>query len=165
MEANPGMRNIFRNNKKINFWHLGLAGLLALALTSCGLSATSTVPINASDADLVAIRQAASDYIDGWYAGDVERMERSLYDRLSKRWINSERVDTTTKWEMLDLTKAGGGKDYAGEKKTVVTILDVYGNIAMVKTVSPEYVDYLQMGKVNGKWIIINVLWAEKKPE
>ena len=159
------MQNIFRNNKKKNFWHLCLAGLLTLGFTGCGSPATSTVPINASDADLVAIRQAASEYIDGWYAGDVERMERSLYDQLSKRWINSDQVETTTKWEMLDMTKAGGGKDYAGEKKTMVTVLDVYGNVAMVKTVSPEYVDYLQMGKVNGKWIIINVLWTEKKPE
>jgi len=31
MEANPEMQNIFRNNKKKNFWHLCLAGLLALA--------------------------------------------------------------------------------------------------------------------------------------
>jgi hypothetical protein len=46
-----------------------------------------------------------------------------------------------------------------------VTILDVYDNVAMVKTMSAEYVDYLQMGKVNGKWIIINVLWTEREPE
>jgi hypothetical protein len=165
MEVNPEMQNIFRNYKKTNFWHLCLAVLLALALTGCGLLSTPTVPSNASEADLAAIRQTASDYIDGWYTGDVERMERSLYDQLSKRWVTSDQVDTTTKWQMLDMTKAGGGKNYAGDKKTEVTIMDVYGNVAMVKTVSPEYIDYLQMGKVNGKWIIINVLWAEKKPK
>lgn len=160
------MKIIFCNNKKTKFWHLCLAGLLALVLTGCSLSANPpTAPLNASEADLAAIRQTASDYIDGWYAGDVERMERSLYDLLSKRWITSDRVDTTTKWQMLGMTEAGGGKNYAGDKKTTVTIVDVYGDIAMVKTVSPEYVDYLQMGKVDGKWIIINVLWAEKKLE
>jgi hypothetical protein len=139
--------------------------LLALLLSGCGPTAAPTAPLNASEADLAAIRQTASDYIDGWYTGDAERMERSLYDFLSKRWIVDDRVDTTTKWEMVDMTKGGGGKDYPGNKKSMVTILDVYDNIAMVKCDSPEYIDYLQIGKVNGKWIIINVLWAEKKSE
>ena len=149
--------------KKMNF--RCLAVLLALLLAGCGRAAVPITPLNVSEADLAAIQQTASDYIDGWYTGDAERMERSLYDFLSKRWITSNRVDTTTKWEMVDMTKAGGGKNYDGDKKTTVTILDVYGNIAMVKCVSPEYIDYLQMGKVNGKWRIINVLWAEKEPE
>ena len=159
------MQIILRNSKKTNVWRPCLAGLLALVLASCGLSAPTAAPLNASEADLAAIRQTASDYIDGWYTGDAVRMERSLYDLLSKRWVNADQVDTTTKWQMLDMTKAGGGKNYAGDKKTTVTILDVYGNVAMVKTVSPEFVDYLQVGKVKGKWIIINVLWAEKKSE
>jgi hypothetical protein len=139
--------------------------LLAFLLAGCSRSAVPEAPLNASDADLAAIRQTASDYIDGWYTGDAERMERSLYDFLSKRWIVNDQVDTTTKWEMVDMTKGGGGKDYPGEKKSTVTILDVYGDIAMVKCDSPEYIDYLQIGKVKGKWIIINVLWAEKNPE
>jgi hypothetical protein len=160
------MRTLCGNNTKIDWGSASLVGLLVLLLfTGCSPAATPATPVNVSEADLAAIRQTASDYIDGWYAGDVERMERSLYDQLTKRWIAFDRVGTTTKWEMLDLTKAGGGKAYAGDKQSTVTILDVYGNVAMVKTVSPEYVDYLQMGKVNGKWIIINVLWAEKKPE
>jgi hypothetical protein len=145
-----------------------LACLIALAglLAGCGPSAaTPAAPVEASEADLQAIRQTASDYIDGWYEGNVERMERSLYDQLAKRWITSDQVDTTTKRQMLDMTEAGGGKNAPGDKKNTVTILEVYGNIAMVKTDSPEYVDYLQMGKVKGKWIIINVLWAMKEAE
>jgi hypothetical protein len=139
--------------------------LLALLLAGCGPSAAPAAPLHASKDDLVAIRQTASDYIDGWYTGDADRMERSLYDFLSKRWIVNDQVDTTTKWQMIDMTKAGGGKNYAGDKTSTVTIMDVYGNTAIVKTVSAEYIDYLQMGKVNGKWIIINVLWAEKAAE
>ncbi len=145
-----------------------LAGLIVLVglLTGCGPSAaTPAAQFDVSEADVQAIRQTASDYIDGWYEGNVERMERSLYDQLAKRWITSDRVDTTTKWQMLDMTEAGGGKDAPGEKKNTITILDVYENVAMVRTDSPEYVDYLQMGKVNGKWIIINVLWAPKEAE
>jgi hypothetical protein len=153
---------------KIRFGLVGFATLMILIglLSGCNGSTNAPVaPSHASKEDLEAIQQTASDYINGWYEGDAERMERSLYDSLSKRWVTSNRVDTTTKWEMIDMTKAGGGKNAPGEKKTAITILDVYGNIAMVKTVSTEYVDYLQLGKVNGKWIIINVLWVEKKLE
>jgi hypothetical protein len=151
--------------QKVKFSCLCLAILLALLLPGCGPTTAPASPLNASEADLAAIRQTASDYIDGWYTGDAERMERSLYDFLSKRWIVDDRVDSTTKWEMVDMTKGGGGKDYPGKKKSTVTILDVYENIAVVKCDSPEYIDYLQIGKVKGKWIIINVLWAEKKSE
>jgi hypothetical protein len=158
-------RMISRLGNKMDLRNLCLAMLLAVLLGGCSQSALPAVPLHASEDDLAAIRQTASDYIDGWYTGDAERMERSLYDFLSKRWIANDRVDTTTKWEMVDMTKGGGGKDYPGDKKSTVIILDVYGDIATVKCDSPEYVDYLQMGKVNGKWIIINVLWAEKKSE
>ncbi len=156
---------ISRQGKKMNFKCLYLMVLLALLLAGCGPSAAPAASPKASEADLTAIRQTASDYIDGWYTGDAERMERSLYDQLAKRWITSDRVDTTTKWEMVDMTNAGGGKNFVGDKTSTVTILDVYDNIALVKTISAEYIDYLQMGKVNGKWIIINVLWTEKKSE
>lgn len=49
-------------------------------------SATPTVPINASEADLVAIWQTASDYIDGWYSRQhvicVVDVDLSCYARL-----------------------------------------------------------------------------------
>jgi Putative lumazine-binding len=156
---------IRRQGEKMNFKFLYLTVLLAGLLAACGPAAAPATPFKISETDLAAIRQTASDYIDGWYTGNAERMERSLYDQLAKRWITSDQVDTTTKWQMIDMTKAGGGKNYAGDKTSTVTILDVYDNIAMVKTISAEYVDYVQMGKVNGKWIIINVLWAERKAE
>jgi hypothetical protein len=159
------MHTLSQLARKMGAGCLSLAVLFALLTTGCSRSTARTAPLNASEADLAAIRQTASDYIDGWYTGDAGRMERSLHDELSKRWIIDDRVDTTTKWEMVEMTKGGGGRDYPGEKKSTVTILDVYGNIATVKCDSPEYIDYLQLGKVNGKWIIINVLWTGKLKE
>jgi hypothetical protein len=152
--------------RKIGAGCLSLVVYLVLLTAGCSrATASPAAPSNASEQDLAAIRQTASDYIDGWYAGDAQRMERSLHDQLSKRWIMDDRVDTTTKGEMVEMTKGGGGKDYPGEKKSTVTILDVYENIATVRCDSPEYIDYLQLGRVNGKWIIINVLWTNKLKE
>jgi hypothetical protein len=61
--------------------------------------------------------------------------------------------------------KRGGGKDTPPERQQKdVTILDVYGNAASVRVVASDWIDYLHMGKVNGRWVIVNVLW-EMKPE
>jgi hypothetical protein len=38
-------------------------------------------------ADSAALRATARDYIDGWYSGDGERMERALHPRLAKRLV------------------------------------------------------------------------------
>ena len=45
-----------------------------------------------------------------------------------------------------------------------ITILDRYNNAAVVKIVASDWIDYLEMGKFNGDWKIINVLW-ELKPK
>ena len=38
------------------------------------------------------------------------------------------------------------------------------GNAASVKVAMSGWIDYLHEGKVDGRWVIINVLW-ELKPE
>jgi hypothetical protein len=45
-----------------------------------------------------------------------------------------------------------------------VTILDRYNNAAVVKIVASDWIDYLEVAKINGEWKIINVLW-ELKPK
>lgn len=42
-----------------------------------------------TDADRAAIRQAALDYIEGWYAGDAERMTRAVHPELAKRIVQT----------------------------------------------------------------------------
>ncbi len=40
-----------------------------------------------------------------------------------------------------------------------VTILDVFGGAAMVKLEMLGWIDYMHIAKMNGKWVIVNVLW------
>ena len=44
-----------------------------------------------------------------------------------------------------------------------MTILDIFGNAASAKAIMADWIDYLQLAKVDGRWVIVNVLW-EKKP-
>jgi hypothetical protein len=60
--------------------------------------------------------------------------------------------------------RRGGGKQTPKEKQLKeVTLLDVFGNAASVKIVASDWIDYLHIGKFDGRWVIINVLW-ELKP-
>jgi len=42
-----------------------------------------------SVADATAIKQTALDYIEGWYEGNAERMERALHPELAKRIVRT----------------------------------------------------------------------------
>lgn len=153
--------------------HLCLVALLVVVLAGCSSApAASPVPaapaapptaaLTASAEDLQAIRQAALDYVEGWYAGDAARMEVALHPDFVKRVIRDNRVFSSTTKDMVDYTRQGGGRSYAGPQNNIITILDVYNEIATVRAESAEYIDYLHIGKVKGKWVLINALWAYK---
>ena len=116
-----------------------------------------------------AIRQAAMDYVQGWYEGDVERVRRSLHPELAKRRIlrdshtGEERFRHVSQQLLVDLTRQGGGSDVPVAKRYYdVSILDVSGEIASVRAESYEYVDYLHLALSGGRWMIVNVLYLLK---
>src|ERR1044071_173703 len=120
-------------------------------------------------AEAAAIKQTALDYIEGWYEGNSERMERALHPELAKRIVrtNKEGMSQFSQMSAMALvqgTRRGGGKETPKEKQQKdLTILDVYENAASVKVVASDWIDYLHMAKFNGRWVIVNVLW-ELKP-
>ena len=124
----------------------------------------------ASEATNTAIKQTALDYIEGWYEGNAERMERALHPELAKRIVqtnpqnNRSRLDQMSAMTLVLGTRRGGGKDTPKERQQKdVTVLDIYQNAASAKIVALDWIDYLQLAKFNGRWVIVNVLW-ELKP-
>jgi hypothetical protein len=113
--------------------------------------------------DEEAIRNAALDYVQGWYDADGARMQRALHPDLAKRGLVGDNLQPISAAGLVDLTKNGMGKNQPGKKEKVITVLDIADTIATVKVVSDQFNDYLHLGKVNGKWVIINALWAYKK--
>jgi hypothetical protein len=136
------------------------------------LAAATAVPASAqSAADSSGIRQAALDYIEGWYEGNAERMERALHPELAKRIVNTDprnRRNSLGQQSALTLvinTRAGGGKETpVAEQRKDVRILDIFGNTASVRIDASTWVDYLHVAKWNGRWVIVNVLW-ELRPQ
>lgn len=138
--------------------------LLFAALLTAGPAAAQT------SADSTAIRATALDYVEGWYQGNPERMGRALHPELVKRIVVS---DTATGRSVLQSmgasalvngTRRGYGKSTPKDRQQKeVSILDIFNHAASVKAVMADWIDYLQMAKVDGRWVIVNVLW-ERKP-
>jgi hypothetical protein len=141
--------------------------VLVFSLAFCVLGVQAQP--NISDTDKAAIKQTVLDYIEGWYEGDAERMERALHPDLAKRIVRTNdkgqsRFDQMSAMSLVQGTRRGGGKQTPKEKQQKdVTILDVFENAASVKIVASDWIDYLHIAKLNGRWVIVNVLW-ELKP-
>ncbi|MGH7644824.1 MAG: nuclear transport factor 2 family protein [Gemmatimonadales bacterium] len=140
---------------------------LLVRLAALALPAMATAQ---SAADSAAIRAGALDYIEGWYQGSAERMERALHPELAKRIVRTNpdkgrnSLGQMSAMTLVQSTRAGGGRDTpVAQQQKDVTILDIYQNAASVKVVASSWIDYLQMAKWNGRWVIVNVLW-ELKP-
>jgi hypothetical protein len=142
----------------------------AVALLSLWLVA---LPASAqTDADRAAIRAAALDYIEGWYTGSAERMERALHPDLAKRIVRTDPITRAstlghqTAATLVHNTRGGGGEQTPERLRLKdVTILDVYQNAASVKIVASGWIDYLHLARWNGAWKIVNVLWESKPAE
>jgi len=120
-------------------------------------------------ADNTAIYQAVSDYYEGWYTPNPKQMEQCLHPDLAKRAIKhdgngKEYLLHLTKDVMLDATRKGGGSDaLAGKKNWTIIILDSYEEIATVKVLCPEYVEYIHLARQDGQWRIVNVIYTNPR--
>jgi putative lumazine-binding protein len=143
---------------------------LWLGFTIVLMALSVNVKAQTADADKAGIKQAALDYIEGWYEGNAERMEKALHPELAKRIVRTSpegrsRLDQMGAMTLVEFTRGGGGKSTPKDKQEKeVTILDVFGNTASVKVVASDWIDYLHVAKFNGRWVIVNVLW-ELKPQ
>lgn len=123
-----------------------------------------------SEADKTAIKETALDYAEGWYEGNAERMERALHADLAKRIARKDdkgnsRLENMSAMTLVQVTRRGFGKQTPKDQQQKdVTILDQMENSAVVKLVMRDWVDYMQMAKINNRWVIVNVLW-EMKPQ
>src|SRR5262245_65042209 len=105
-----------------------LFGLALLLLVAGGTRAQTA-------ADREAIKQTALDYIEGYYEGNAERMQRSLHPDLAKRIVRTDpstgksKLDHMTAARLVQVTQSRQGKPTPPEKQQKdVTILDVYEN-------------------------------------
>ena len=150
--------------------------LTAAVLTTGATMTTATITeagegtaagLNAADA--AAIKQTCLDYVEGWYAGNAERMERALHPALQKRIVEidptsgKDRLREMSAKTLVQYTREGGGGDVPKEdQQKDVTLFDVYRDEASAKVVFRDWVDYVHLTRFDDRWVIVNVLWEYK---
>ena len=96
-------------------------------------------------------------------------MARALHPELAKRIVRTDAQGRSGLGQMsalslVQMTEHGGGKNTPADRQIRnVTILDIYQNVAMVKTEMSDWFDFMQIAKSNGRWVIVNVLWETKQ--
>ena len=80
---------------------LSLAAVFAITFEARAQQSSQVAaakPSGASESDLAAIKQTALDYIEGWYEGSAERMERALHPELAKRIVITDPKSGAAGW-------------------------------------------------------------------
>lgn len=113
-----------------------------------------------SNANTSAVRATVTNYIEGYFTGDAQRMEQTLHPHYLKHVIHADtRMDEMTGRQVMKNVRREGIPDLPAASKTEeVTVLDVAGDIASAKLVTPGWTDYMTLSKVSGEWKILSVV-------
>jgi hypothetical protein len=117
------------------------------------------------DEEKAAIKQAALDYLEGFFSGDAERMAKAVHPELNKilpvtlPQTNTTMLNYASASSLVEAARAKVGLVDEDKRNIQFKILDVQNEIAMAEVLSSMYYDYLQLAKLNGEWKIVNVLW------
>lgn len=124
--------------------------------------------------DSIQIKEAVLNYLEGLEYNDASRVEKAMHPDLAKREINKDNSGNDNLRNMTASSLVGFAKtfDYTQLYKTGVDpkislkvdvlIYDLSTDIATVKAIQNKFAffDYIHLGKINGEWKIINILWA-----
>ena len=121
--------------------------------------------------DSLAIRETVLNYIEGWEDGDTIRMTKALHTKLAKRGIVPSQNGNVTDLlranytEMVNWTASRKNLPKENSGEIVIKIYEIGKNIADVKCVSKDYIDFLHLARIDNQWKILNVIWEfnEKK--
>lgn len=141
-----------------------IPALIAIAL--CALATPSALWAQ-SAADEAGVRDAVLDYVEAIYEVTPERIDRSVSPDLVKRgyWRSegssdySESPMTFDQLRQLASRWNADGHVDADEAVKEVVVLDVLDKTASAKLVADWGVDYMHLAKVDGRWMIKNILW------
>ncbi len=122
-------------------------------------------PLTAQSAtDSAAVKAVVRDYVVAWYDGDAALMEQVLHPELAKRNVSTDgsgrsRFSQMGAMAMVRGTR-GRTRQPADQRLLEVTLLDLQGGTGSAKVVSWDFIDYVHVAKVDGRWVIINDLWS-----
>ena len=143
---------------------LAAAAALVVTIAPAALSRTQA----AQDRD--AVRQAALDYVEGIYAVQPDRIQRSVHTALVKRGFYKKDAATPyvempmTFDQLLNLSRTWNPEGKRDTSVKQVEVLDVLDQTAAAKVTASWGVDYMLLGKFDGAWKIMQIVWQSPPP-
>ena len=141
---------------------IAVAALCVLCAQAPGAAAAHDAVANR------AIAHSALEFEEAWYTGNAPRMAAVLHPSFTMRHVGTDAstgrstldqdVDAKT---LVELTRQGHGEVPAAMQRHDVTVLDVYANAATARIATWYGVDYLQLARWNGRWLIMSVVWGK----
>lgn len=120
-----------------------------------------------SKQDSVDITRITLDYLESQHKPNPEQMDQALHPRMVKRTFWKDKAtqkDYLSEFFAENMVILAERYNVKGDKfpplpKKEVKLLDVSDRTASVKLTADEWIDYMHLVKLNGKWKIVNVLW------
>jgi hypothetical protein len=124
----------------------------------------------ASKKDSLEIKRISLGYLIALQELKPTLMKEVMNDSLNKvtvgfsRSLRKEVVTAIPKTRMIENAKNWNKSNtrFPPNPSNQIKILDIYHRIATVKLYSDNWVEYLHLIKLDGKWSIINLLWQHK---
>lgn len=131
------------------------------------LSISSILAQAQSKQDSLDITRITLDYLESQHKPNPEQMDQALHPRMVKRTFWKDKAtqkDYLSEFfaeNMVILAEKYNAKEdkFPPLPKKEVKLLDVSDRTASVKLTANEWIDYMHLVKLNGKWKIVNVLW------
>lgn len=120
--------------------------------------------------DEKGVRAAIEDYVMGIYLVQPERIEQSVHPELWKRgYYRRDGQYTLYPMTFEQLVKLAGDWNKSGRvdpesAPRKIEIFEVLDKTASAKLTAEWGIDYFHLAKVDGKWMIMNVLWQSPPP-
>ena len=148
---------------------IALPAVLVLASIIAAAPAVLTRTQVAQDRE--AVRQAGLDYVEGVYNVQPERIERSVHPTLVKRGFYKK--DATTPYaelhmtydQLVNLARTWNKEGKRDTRVKNVEVLDAADQTAVVKITAQWGIDYMLLGKFDGRWKITQIIWQSPPPK
>lgn len=113
------------------------------------------------------VQAAIEDYVDGIYLVQPDRIKKSVHPELVKKgyWKGKDKTEYAydgimTFDHLVKLAETWNAKGWlAKDAPKKIDIYDVQDQTACGKLTAYWGTDYFQLAKVDGKWMIIYILW------
>jgi hypothetical protein len=128
---------------------------------------SATVSFGQNTEERAAVEKAVMNYVNAFYEADTTKAYESIARDLAKRgyYTTKEGNVVEAKMSFEQLVKLAqrwkSSQTITPETPRKITVFEILDRIASAKVEAKWGIDYFHLAKVNGNWIIINVLWQE----